>query len=663
MSGQPGRIFIVLFFVLSVLVSNGGSTFAQSEPTVLLTSIDTRQFPQITAYLDVHDAQGEFVHGLTPQNVTVQEDGVTIPISQLDELTPGVQFVIAISPGDSFTIRDGMGISRYDYFTQGFLSSALTSQSASQSTGVDDYSLLTLGGPQLTHASEAASMKSALESYVPEVLETEPDLEILASALQVASDPTARPGMERAILFITTPLQTDASIGLQSIIASANQQNIHIFVWVLAAQEAFLAPEITQLRNLAEQTQGSFWGFSHDEPVPALESLLEPLRYIYQLGYASRVTSAGSHQLSAQTAIDGSPLTSPNKEFEVNLQAPNLAILDPPLEITRTYSYQPTPEKAMSETDLLPIEQILKLKIDFPDGYTRSIVQSRLYVEGVIVAENANPPYNEFLWDLRPYTQNGEYRLFVDATDDLGLVGKSPEVTIKITVPSTTQGIMVIASQNRPILLGAGIVVACSLIVLGLILGGRIHPKPHPGQPKPLKRVDRGTLIQGFQPGGNGHPPDRATSVTSHVTSKPTPNQLSHWWQRLPWAKHPEEPVLAKAYLIPLVGFDEPTLPAALQITTDEVSLGSDGQQSNLVIRDASIDPIHAKIGHDGNSFVISDAGSVAGTWVNYEQVSLSGTLLSHMDIIHLGRIGFRFQLSEPGQTRKVVVTVMDTRE
>jgi predicted component of type VI protein secretion system len=110
------------------------------------------------------------------------------------------------------------------------------------------------------------------------------------------------------------------------------------------------------------------------------------------------------------------------------------------------------------------------------------------------------------------------------------------------------------------------------------------------------------------------------------------------------------------------VGFDEPTIPAPLQITTENISLGSDPHRATLVIVDPSIEGLHARIHRQDKAFLIADAGTVAGTWVNYEQVISQGTLLQHMDIIHLGRIGFRFQLLEPGQPRKVTVTPLEPR-
>jgi predicted component of type VI protein secretion system len=115
------------------------------------------------------------------------------------------------------------------------------------------------------------------------------------------------------------------------------------------------------------------------------------------------------------------------------------------------------------------------------------------------------------------------------------------------------------------------------------------------------------------------------------------------------------------AYLTPLVDPDETTIPAPLQIIADDTTLGRDPLQANLVISDPSIESVHARIHHEGKSFLITDAGSVAGTWVNYDPVPPKGTQLEHADIIHLGQVGFRFNLAEPDQLRKVVVTPLES--
>jgi hypothetical protein len=660
MSGRLGRILpTILTLFIIFLVCVGGSS-AQAAFIATLTAPDTTSFPHLKAYLDVHDPAGEFVHGLTPQDITMLENGVQLPVSELQEQKPGVQFVIAITPGASFSIRDANGISRYEYLLQGLLAGTWKDQPA----GSDDFSLLTIGGPQLMHSSDPASLRSSLETYLPDDLNAIPSLEVLATALQVASDPTIRPGMERAILFITPPQETDVSLGLQSIIASASQQNIHIYVWLVAAQEVFDLPEIDPLRNLADQTHAAFFAFSHDEIVPDLETLLEPLRYVYQLGYDSQIAIAGAQQVSAQVTMGSELITTPPIAFELSLQSPALTIMNPPTEIVRKYSSQPTPETTGVAGDLLPMEQVLRIQVTYPDGYNRPLVRTSLSVDGAMVAENTSPPFDQFVWDLRPYTQDGVHILSVEATDTLGLVGKTGETSVKIIVPSTTQGVIVAVSQNRLLVIGVTVFISASILVLVLILGGRIHPKPYPGQ----VRLPAGSSEKARPAGYRERrrqlkdPVTQPVKIASAQPEQARPRTKS-WIERLPWLKRKEKPTPVMAYLIPLVGSDDPTLPVPLQITADDVTLGSDPHQASLVIADPSIEGLHARIHHEEKSFLLTDAGSVAGTWVNYEQVTPNGTNLEHADIIHLGRVGFRFKLSEPGPLRKVVVTPLETKQ
>jgi len=654
MSGQPGRLLPILLTLLILFIVCVGSSSAQAAFIATLTTPDTTDFPHLTAFLDVHDPTGGFVHGLSPQDVTLQENGVSVPVNGLVEQKPGVQFVIAITPGASFTIRDTLGVSRYEYLLQGLLAGTWISKPSE----VDDFSLLIMGGPQLTHSSNPDSLHSLLETYQPDDPQATPSLEVLASALQVALDPTPRPGMERAILFITPPQETDVSLGLQSIVASASQQNIHIFVWLIAAPEVLSIPEIDQLRNLADQTYATFFAFSHDESVPDLETLLEPLRYIYQLSYDSQVTTTGPQKVAAQLTMGTEVITSPERSFEVNLQSPVPTLLNPPIEIVRTFSGQPTPGTTDVSGDLLPVEQVLNIDVTFPDGYERPIALTRLYVDGAIVAENTSPPYDQFVWDLRPYFQAGLHTLSVEATDNLGLVGVSGTASVKIIAPTTTQGMIVAFSQKRSLVIGVTVIVSASILVLVLIVGGRIHPKPHPGQVSLPADSNVKTRPAGYRERMRQRkdPVTQPVKITSSSQVMVKPPSKS-WRERFPWPKRKAEPIPAMAYLISLVGSDEPTLPAPLQITDDDITLGSDSHQASLVIADPSIEGSHARIHHADKKFLITDAGSAAGTWVNYEQVTPQGTYLEHMDIIHLGRIGFRFKLSEPGQLRKVVVT------
>ncbi len=660
MSSRLGRFLptsLILFIIFFVCV---GSSAAQGAFTATLTAPDTSDFPHLTAFLDVHDTIGEFVHGLTLQDVRLLENGLPVPVSELQEQKPGVQLVIAVTPGVSFTMRDTQGISRYEYLLQGLLAGTWGRQNA----GGDDFSLLTIGGPQLTHSSKPAALQSLLEAYKPNDPNAIPSLKVLASALQVASDPTVRPGMERAILFITSPQETDVSLGLQSIIASASQQNIHIYVWLVAATEEFDTPATNQLRHLADQTHATFFAFSQNEPVPDLESLFEPLRYVYQLGYDSQITSAGSQQVAAQVTIGTESITSSEQSFELNLQLPVPTIMNPPVEIVRNYSSQPTQGTTVITDDLLPVEQVLKIQVVYPDGYDHAIALARLYVDGVIAVENTSPPFDQFIWDLRPYTQDGLHNLSVEVTDELGLVGKTGETSVNIMVPSSTQGMIVAVSQKQSLVIGATVLVSASILVLVLILGGRIHPKLYPGQARYASSSSEKTRPAGYRDRlrMSKDPVTQPVKIITASQVRARPPSKS-WIERIPWLKRKEKPLPVMAHLLPLVGSDEPTLPAPLQITVEDVILGSDPHQVDLVIIDPSIEGVHARIHHEAGSFLITDAGTVAGTWVNYNQVGPQGMYLENADIIHLGIVGFRFKLSEPGQSLKIIVTPLEPNQ
>jgi hypothetical protein len=630
---------------------------AETAFTATLTAPDTSDFTHLTAYLDIHDPAGAFVHGLSPQDVTLLENNSEIPASELQEQKPGVQFVIAIAPGESFLIRDTLGISRYEYLLQGLMAGTWVYRHS----GTDDFSLLTMGGPQLTHSSDPVDLRSSLETYLPDDKNIVPSLEVLGTALQVASDPTSHPGMERAILFITPPQESDVSLGLQSIIASARQQNIHIYVWMIGSQEVFDLPEAELLRNLADQTEATFFAFSHDEPVPDLESLLEPLRYIYFLGYDSQIATAGSQQVSAMVTVGGEQITTPSQSFVVDLQAPAPRLLNPPLKIVRTFYTQPTPGENSVNADLVPKEVDIKIQVTFPDGYDRPLTRTSLYVDGALYTENTAPPFDNFVWDLRSYTQDSEHTLRVEAVDSLGMVGNTGENTVRIIVPTIPQGVIVAFSQKRQLLAGVIVFFTATILVLVLILGGRIRPKPHPGQVSRSYASSVKTRPMGYRERirQRKDPVSQPVKIAS-VPPFHSSTALNNWRERLPWLKHKQEQAPAIAFLIPLVGADEITLPAPLQIIADDTTLGCDPLHANLVIADPSIEDLHARIHHEGKSFLITDAGSVAGTWVNYNPVPPMGTQLEHADIIHLGQVGFRFNLAEPEHLRKVVVTPLE---
>jgi hypothetical protein len=134
----------ILLLVLMFLLGNAARASAQSQYQAYaqLGTPDLKDFPSITALLDVFDTHGQFVSGLKPENLTMLEDGQSRPVDELRELPVGVQIVVAVNPGPSLLVRDSQGVSRYEDVVRALDNWANTLPADSQ----DDLSLVSTTG-------------------------------------------------------------------------------------------------------------------------------------------------------------------------------------------------------------------------------------------------------------------------------------------------------------------------------------------------------------------------------------------------------------------------------------------------------------------------------------------------------------------------------------
>lgn len=648
MTGQWLSWLLGLTLAVGLVSTDIQAARAQAKTTALLFLPDTGQFPLISVFLDVHDSQGRFVHGIQAKDVRLLEDNRELTISSLTKLHPGVQFVLAITPGVSFDIRDIHGVSRYQHLLR-----ALSEwQWDQENANLDDLSLITAEGDEITHQTSPVEILRFLQSYQPATKDISVSLQALVRALEIVSTSTPRPGMERAILWITSPHQASAEPGLQNLAARASQQNIRIYVWLIAAPDYLAQPQAVPLRVLAEQTGGQFLGFSGAEPLPNLENLLEPLRHVYQITYSSQINQGGEHQLIASLTLQDGQIASPALTFRLDLQPPTPLMISPPTQILRTFATTSTASGAADGLPLLlPAEQIIQISIGFPDGYERPLVRSTLYVDGAIAAENIAPPFDQFTWNLSGYTQDGSHTLQVEVIDSLGLSGLSDEVMVRIGVPRPAQGILAALARQRTLVIGIVVILSGAILTLVLLTGGRIQPRLHVGQRRKKTLSERERQRN-----------DPVTQPLEIAVEKgiPIKDQRIGWSERI--QRHQRRPVAIKpmAYLTPLSDSNEVTLPALYPVGNEEIVLGSDPLQATLVLDDPSVDPVHARLQPQQGAFYLLDNGSTAGTWVNYAVVPDKGIKLEHGDLVHVGRVGFRFSLREPSALRKPVVVLQE---
>jgi hypothetical protein len=636
------RSILILIWLLHFSVSAN----AQTAGSATLTPPETKDFPKIHSYLEVYDGFGNFVHNLQEDDVRIIEDSKSIPLLTLEELEVGAQFVVAINSGPALGIRDSNGISRYDS-----VKAAINSWAENFPTHLDDLSLLTNDTPERLHIADPDRFRSSFLTYNTDPRAATPSLDVLVRAINVASDPLPRQGMGRAILLLTPPPSRTGSATLQSIISLARQDRIQINVWMVSSSDLFTSEGATLLVELAHQTGGKFFAFSGTEIIPNIEDYLDPLRYIYSLTYESQIKNGEPHQITANTHVDGIEISSPPQDFKLLILPPNPIFLSPPLQIFRANRSELS-EALSDEAEYTPKTQPLDILIEFPDELPRPLNRTTLFVDGVIMDENTSIPFDKFTWDLNDYTSSDPHTIQVEAVDSLGLSNTSIEHTVQITVQQTPQSVINTIVQNAPIIAGALVAIAGGVLILVLVIGGRIQPKTFGRQRgKRAQKANNQAVDNGAIP--------TPLSEGSAIQKR----RFSNWVNRISWPQKSSSSPKPIAYLERLTDDDNHSPKERIPITSDEMTFGSDPKEATTIFNDPSVDNLHTrlKVNPQGD-ITIHDEGSRAGTWVNFAQISSEGVKLAHGDIIHIGRLGFCFKMTDKKQIPKPIVRPQELR-
>ncbi|HLF75563.1 MAG TPA: FHA domain-containing protein [Anaerolineales bacterium] len=623
------RRFFAFLLGISLLAAPQIPARAQTTASAEILYIDAQGFPQVSALVDVYDAAGQFMSGLRPADVTAHEDGQPRPVDTLNTSATPVQMVVAINPGPALAVRDGEGTQR---FTQVVEALRQWVDVQPDDSG-DNLSLVSLSGSLITHAA-ADDWFVSLDSFKPDFRNTTPNLQTLSIALDTVNAPAPRPGMKRAILFIT-PHMDDPNIDntIGPLIQQAMDSKVRVFVWFVDGEQYFSTASANAFKSLALQTSGAFFAFSGRETFPDLNQLLTPLRQTYMLTYTSSLAESGEHSLGVSVESPQGTISTLDKNFSLDIQPPNPILVSPPLQITR----QPPADDPYNTESLRPEQQVIEIIVEFPDGHRRPLKRTALYIDGQMVAENTAEPFDKFVWDLSSHEKSGQHEIVVQAEDVLGLQKSSMGIPVTLTVIQLPRGIQAWLARYRSYLV-LGAIGLAGLALLAILLRGRISG----GEFFKGRRASR----KRFE--------DPVTQPVATLTEPPVSAAKKTKTQprRAGWlhaAHKPARVTVAPAYLIRLTNGGEPASVSPISVMEKEMTFGTDPVQSIQVLDDPSISPLHAHIkqAQDGG-FVIYDHGSVAGTWVNYEPVPREGRRLAHGDKIHFGQLYYRFDLNRP---------------
>lgn len=618
------RILLAILFSISSLWNPFHSARAQGEGWLEIESIDASKFPEVQIYFSAYDSQSRFLSSIQGEEITILENDKSLSPAFFEPVDPGVSFTLAWNLGPDMNNRFNNRTSLETLQTAA-LNWVQTIEPGTQ----DIFSLAGNTGLQAIRLTSGEDWQAAMEAYQPDPQEAKPSLTSLIKAVELGEDAGVPALSREAVLYITTLPNEEMLTGLPDLIERARQNNVHVFVWLAAPENAAArSPQAVELlQTLANETNGSYFHFTGKGTLPDIENYLSPLRRMYHITYQSSGNTTGIQEFSLQINQPDLEITSEPASFAVVLSEPEPIFLSPPDTIVRTWQ---VPESG-GDALLQPQQTTLKALINFPDQHPRELRLSRLLVNGFIVEEHTSAPFDQFDWDLSSYTTSSEVKLKIEVEDIYGMRAVTLEHPVKVLVEIQPRSMVMnlSSSQSAYWIYVVGLSVA-ALVLLGLILVRRKMSKPreyHPRITRPEK--EKPTEPKEMEP--------KRPAFWQHATIPTT--SAPAWLLCLAEDAdlHPGYPLISSS--------SKPKIP----LNRREITLGSDPAAAIFAIHSLSVSPIHARIYQPSqNDFIIVDIGSTAGTWVNFHLVPPEGVHLVHGDLIHLGRAVFRFETAKP---------------
>ncbi|MBW6473729.1 MAG: FHA domain-containing protein [Anaerolineaceae bacterium] len=630
-SPKRWRTSLILIIMVGLFVVPAVQAQEESQSRANIQEISTDNFPQISFFLEAYDESGQTLNDLSEADIAIMEnEQEPIPIDLLQRSEPGYQVILAYNFSPTLAVNTSGGLSRYQVISDHIIQ-WLDSRPANTP---DDFSLVTDTGLQQIRDENPREFAQRLAGYQPDLMNSQPNLTSLLQALDLATDPTINPLMKRAILYITPqPTITNVS-AFPGFIERAVQQNVPVYVWMVGPVSARSSnPSVVDpLVNLAEGTGGQFFLYSGQEDLPDIEEYFRANRYIYEVTYTSGIRSSGTHRLKAVIQQNGSSIVSETTNVSLTVEAPNPILINPPLLVSRDWVVDARDARIR---DLEPDQVEIEFMYEFLDGHPRELVSARLYVQGEVVQERTQAPFDTFRLDLTPYETDQEILFFVEIEDNLGIKARTQPAVIELTVapiPLTFwEGLLRLELTPERWIILASVLIAGAVLLTAIILVGKRQAFWREQAAKRQRKIDPVTqpvkIKQADERSGNGNP--GRTFISKQV----------------------------EAMLIPLNERYQPNRKKTVVLDRKEWIIGCDPIQARLVVANAALDDVHARLSRtEQGEYWLRDQNSIAGTWVNFAPITTKGVKLRHGDLIHFAKALYRFELSHPTEDREIQI-------
>jgi hypothetical protein len=275
--------------------------------------------------------------------------------------------------------------------------------------------------------------------------------------------------------------------------------------------------------------------------------------------------------------------------------------------------------------------------VEFPDGMTRDLVFSRLFVDNMLMDENTSAPFEVFKWDISKITQTGSHLISASIEDSAGFIVQTVELSVEMNIEQKPQTWFekTLSVFSAPTI--ALFVVIAAAGVLLVLLALRTFRKN-----RTTKRIKTHRLVD----------PLTQPVVIENEILHPNPNIA----EKEQWPHVPGLGLAPARLVLHSAPKGQGNSPTEIPLGEGNTTFGSDARQAKVIFATSMISPLHARITRtDQEHFKLFDEGSGSGTWLNYAPVSQYGARLDHGDQVQFGAIIYRFELYQ-GHPRKLKV-------
>ena len=206
----------------------------------------------------------------------------------------------------------------------------------------------------------------AVELYEPDFENSGTNLDVLFTAINVASEEAPRQGMGKVVFYYTSIIDAKYNDNLANLVNQAVANGVIIYPIFVDSNAYLETDETLNLRQMAEQTGGEMIYFADAAKMSDLNSVLAPYGEVYQFTYNSTLKSTGEHEIAAVVNADEVSLTTNSLLVALQVEPPTPFFVDPPVTIERVID-----TSNASEDGFVPIFEPIEINGGF-SGWTES---------------------------------------------------------------------------------------------------------------------------------------------------------------------------------------------------------------------------------------------------------------------------------------------------